>query len=76
LGAHRVHPEDDFQEVGGDSILATQIISRLKHSFPIELELGGLFEATTLAQMAQLVEAELIERIDDLPEETVRSLLV
>ncbi|CAM5260503.1 hypothetical protein SALBM135S_02580 [Streptomyces alboniger] len=75
LGVTSVRPEDDFQEVGGDSILATQIISRLRSGFPFELELGELFQARTLADMVELLEAELIERIDELPEETVSTLL-
>ncbi|MEU7576558.1 beta-ketoacyl synthase N-terminal-like domain-containing protein [Streptomyces sp. NPDC041068] len=75
LGVTAARPEDDFQEVGGDSILATQIISRIKSGFPIELDLGELFQARTLADMVELLEAELIERIDELPEEAVSSLL-
>ncbi|WP_055546109.1 beta-ketoacyl synthase N-terminal-like domain-containing protein [Streptomyces kanamyceticus] len=75
LGVTTARPEDDFQEVGGDSILATQIISRLKSGFPFELDLGELFQARTLADMVALLEAELIERIDELPEETVSTLL-
>ncbi|MEU1026208.1 phosphopantetheine-binding protein, partial [Streptomyces sp. NPDC005904] len=75
LGVTSVRPEDDFQEVGGDSILATQIISRLKSGFPIELDLGELFQARTLADMVEMLEAELIERIDELPEESVTTLL-
>ncbi|MFJ2773107.1 beta-ketoacyl synthase N-terminal-like domain-containing protein [Streptomyces sp. NPDC087300] len=75
LGVTEVRPEDDFQEVGGDSILATQIISRLKSGFPIELDLGELFQARTLADMVALLEAELIERIDELPDDTISTLL-
>ncbi|QQC93134.1 beta-ketoacyl synthase N-terminal-like domain-containing protein [Streptomyces alfalfae] len=75
LGVTTVRPDDDFQEVGGDSILATQIISRLKSGFPFELDLGELFQARTLADMVEMLEAELIERIDELPEETVATLL-
>ncbi|MEU6120603.1 beta-ketoacyl synthase N-terminal-like domain-containing protein [Streptomyces sp. NPDC047123] len=75
LGVTAVHPDDDFQEVGGDSILATQIISRIKSGFPIELDLGELFQARTLADMVRLLEAELIDRIEELPEETVSTLL-
>ncbi|MET9544859.1 beta-ketoacyl synthase N-terminal-like domain-containing protein [Streptomyces sp. NPDC006627] len=75
LGVTSARPDDDFQEVGGDSILATQIISRLKSGFPFELDLGELFQARTLADMVRLLEEELIERIDELPEDTVRTLL-
>jgi 3-oxoacyl-(acyl-carrier-protein) synthase/SAM-dependent methyltransferase/acyl carrier protein len=76
LGIESVSSGDNFQDLGGDSILATQVISRLKNGFPFDLELGELFQAATLADMARLVEAEVIQRIDELPAETVRALLV
>ncbi|ADI12768.1 putative polyketide synthase (OzmK) [Streptomyces bingchenggensis BCW-1] len=75
LGVASARPEDDFQELGGDSILATQVISRLKSGFPIELDLGELFQARTLADMVAMLEAELVERIEELPEDTVATLL-
>ncbi|WP_406725442.1 methyltransferase [Streptomyces sp. GD-15H] len=75
LGLTSVRPDDDFQDVGGDSILLTQIISRLKNGFPVELDLGELFQARTLADMAGLLEAELIEKIDQLPDDAVNTLL-
>ncbi|MET9831650.1 beta-ketoacyl synthase N-terminal-like domain-containing protein [Streptomyces sp. NPDC006385] len=75
LGLTSVRPDDDFQEVGGDSIMLTQIISRLKSGFPVELDLGELFQARTLADMAGLMEAELIEKIDQLPDDAVNTLL-
>ncbi|NUS89103.1 MAG: methyltransferase [Streptomyces sp.] len=75
LGVASARPDDDFQELGGDSILATQIISRLKSGFPIELDLGELFQARTLADMVAMLEAELVERIEELPEDTVATLL-
>ena len=76
LGLETVGLNDDFLNLGGDSILATQVISRLKSYFPLELELRGLFDARTVKLMAQMVEAELIERIDELPEETVSTLFM
>jgi 3-oxoacyl-(acyl-carrier-protein) synthase/SAM-dependent methyltransferase/acyl carrier protein len=75
LGLAKVEPADDFQELGGDSILATQVISRLRGRFPIELDLGGLFDATTIAGMAGIVEAELVDRIDELPDGVVAEML-
>jgi SAM-dependent methyltransferase/acyl carrier protein len=75
LGLPRVEAGDDFHDLGGDSILATQVISRLRSRFPIELELGELFEAGTVAAMAKVVESELVDRIDELPDAIVAEML-
>jgi polyketide synthase PksN len=75
LGLPTVEHTDDFQELGGDSILATQVISRLRGRFPIELDLGGLFDARTISGMARVVEAELVDRIDELPDNVVADML-
>ena len=47
---------DNFFELGGHSLLATQLLAKIRHQFSQELPLKVLFENTSIAQQANLVE--------------------
>lgn len=72
LDLDQVGIHDRFFELGGDSLLATRVISRVIDTFRIEVPLRSLFETPTVAAMAAVValkEAKLAK-----PEEIERVL--
>jgi amino acid adenylation domain-containing protein/FkbH-like protein len=61
LGVKRVGINDNFFALGGHSLLAIQVISRLRAAFQVELPLRRLYETSTLAALAESLEASVGE---------------
>jgi acyl carrier protein len=60
LGLDRVGVEDDFFEFGGgDSLVGTRVITRLKQTFQVRLSMRDIFEMPTVAELAQYIAKEL-----------------
>lgn len=64
IGAH-----DNFFYVGGDSLLASRVQSRIRAMFEIDLSITAMFEAPTIAEQAVLVEDHLVTLVEGLPEQ-------
>jgi acyl carrier protein len=83
LAIEEIGIQDDFFELGGDSIMGTQIISQLRSMFGIDLPAVALFDAPTIEKLAQyMIEHEerpgltertaaLLKQIEGMSEEEV-----
>ncbi|MFC9515899.1 non-ribosomal peptide synthase/polyketide synthase [Nocardiaceae bacterium NPDC056970] len=52
LGIERVGLDDDFFELGGNSLVATQVVTRVGAALDVRLGVRELFEASTVAALA------------------------
>ncbi len=55
LGIERIGVEDDFFELGGDSILASQCIARMREEFQVDISLRKIFEQPLLKALSKEV---------------------
>jgi len=85
LGIEQVGIHDNFFLLGGDSVLATQFISRVREALQVELSLISLFETPTIADLAVAIAqnqaekheeiARMLAELEDLSEEEAQRLL-
>lgn len=57
LRIKEVGADDSFQDLGGDSLLATQVVSRLRSQYDVQISLRSFLECRTVAAVASLIEA-------------------
>jgi len=74
LGIERVGVHDNFFALGGDSLSAARVVSRVRAAFHVEPPLSAVFRSPTVVDQIQLIEEMLLKEIEALTEEEAQRL--
>ena len=66
LGVTRLTLHDSFFDIGGDSLIAAQLMALVSKEFSIEAAARTIYEAPTVADLAALVEARCVGQLDEI----------
>jgi acyl carrier protein len=66
LGFERIGIYDNFFDLGGDSLTATQLVARINEKYPVEVSIKEFFKEPTIASLAGHVKKLLTEKIKNL----------
>ena len=74
LGLDRISVEDNFFFLGGHSLMAAQLINKIRNSFSVDLPLQTVFETSTVAKLSLEIEKILVARLESMSEEEAERL--
>ncbi|HZY43180.1 MAG TPA: phosphopantetheine-binding protein, partial [Anaerolineae bacterium] len=69
LHVDRTGVQAEFLQLGGDSILATQLIARIQQKYQLSLSLVEFFAAPTISDQARILERLLLDEIEALSDD-------
>ncbi|CAL9565334.1 type I polyketide synthase [Streptomyces sp. enrichment culture] len=61
LGLPDTEPDESFFELGGDSLIATRVLARIREVYPVDIKMRSLFASATAADLAALIESRLAD---------------
>ena len=75
MGLDAVGTQDNFFNLGGHSLMATQLIARIRDEFGVSLGLRTFFDSPTVAALSAKIEEAILAKIEAMSEEEAQSLL-
>ncbi|NER82688.1 MAG: SDR family oxidoreductase, partial [Leptolyngbya sp. SIO1D8] len=75
LRIEQIGIHDNFFDLGGDSLIGLQLISKLKQEFQVEMSINYLFQSPSISQMALVVEEIIIGELEELTEDEAQKLM-
>jgi acyl-CoA synthetase (AMP-forming)/AMP-acid ligase II/acyl carrier protein len=73
IGLDEVGIHDNFFDLGGHSVLVTQIVSRIRKTLSVNLSLRSVFDYPTIAELSTVIEDILVGEMDKTSEAVERT---
>ena len=75
LHIDRVGIHDSFFELGGDSVLAAQVLTLAQKTFGIRINPQDAFQEFNIKRLAEMLEVEILKQVNEMTEEEAQKLL-
>ncbi|HEY6802575.1 MAG TPA: condensation domain-containing protein [Pyrinomonadaceae bacterium] len=72
LGQAQIGVEDNFFDLGGDSLLATQVYARVKQAFAVDISLQEMFEHQLISDLSLAIQAVMQDQTPGANYEPIR----
>jgi acyl transferase domain-containing protein len=75
FGIEQIGVHEHFSYLGGHSLIAMQIVSRIRSVYQLAFTLREFFEAPTIAQLSSVIQARILAEIESLTDDQARRLM-
>jgi phthiocerol/phenolphthiocerol synthesis type-I polyketide synthase E len=75
LGIREIGTRDSFFELGGHSLLGLRVLTRVRETFQVDLPLRAIFEAPTVAGLAEMIDEAILLELGEMSDEEAESAL-
>jgi acyl carrier protein len=75
FGFERIGIHEHFAELGGHSLMAMQIVTKIRSLYQIPFTLRDFFESPTVAQLSSVIQARILAEIEGLSDEQARRMI-
>ena len=72
LGLERIGVHQQFSALGGHSLIAMQIVARIRAGYQVDFSLREFLEGPTIAQLSSRIGAKILREIESLSDEEAR----
>jgi acyl transferase domain-containing protein/acyl carrier protein len=75
FGIEQIGIHEEFLALGGHSLMAMQIVAKIRAAYPVDFSLRNFFEAPTIARLSSAIREKIISRIETLSDTEAQRLL-
>ncbi|PJO20581.1 phosphopantetheine-binding protein [Burkholderia glumae] len=65
LGDRPIGPDDSFFDLGGNSLLALQVVGRINQAFGVAINPSDMLKRPTVAELSDVITGKLLGKTDD-----------